>query len=400
MAITANVLGEAVQLTGNPVWVECSGGSKPAGSSNYNILLKVISEDGKLDGAPFTDAIAPDSWGKAMFNISGRVDQPVEADFEYPVASAIVSYPTQAFNVKVQPGESWMDEEGVTQESWGSESDVYQFLKGGANPRQVAMWEADGSSFYDTYIAVGRFLSARPQGDGVHPEQPVKLWFMPVSGASATLKVKGVYSDDSDDTYSEAFTLDTDNLYEFNCNPYHLGLAQQPTGKRMKFFDVWIESGGSTISDSRRFNYNWRPCERPFWLFFANSFGGVDDVFLAGKASEGITMGGNSAYQPRKRNDAVTERTIKPVGRKGQNTWSINTGIKSSTEMLFLRDLLVSEQVWLLYPNLSVTSYQVIPVNVTNSELTLVNRENDMYDMELELKEAHESRFTFDNRLY
>ena len=61
MTITANILGAAVQLSGNPVWIKCTGGSAPAGSSNYTLLLKIISQDGKLDGAPYTDAIMPDN---------------------------------------------------------------------------------------------------------------------------------------------------------------------------------------------------------------------------------------------------------------------------------------------------------------------------------------------------
>src|SRR5690554_3120571 len=140
MAISVTILGENVQLSGNPVEIECSGGSAPAGSRNYQILLKIISQDGKLEKFPKVDAITPDSAGKALFDISGYVDQPVKRKFQFPVSGVIQSYPTEAFNIQVQAGETWMDEDGVTQTTWGSVSEVFQILKGGSPPRQLALW--------------------------------------------------------------------------------------------------------------------------------------------------------------------------------------------------------------------------------------------------------------------
>lgn len=400
MTISANILGAAVQLSGNPVWVECTGGSAPAGSSNYKILLKVISQDGKLDGAPYTDGIVPDANGEALFNISGYVDQPVKPEFQYPVSGAYVAYATQAFNIQVQPGESWMDEEGVLETQWGSTSDVFQILKGGTNPRQLAMMETAGTNFYETYLQNGRFLTPRPWGDSVHPTQPVKLWFMTPTAKSATYKVKGVYYDGTETNYSTSVSLSTDNLYEFNCNPANLGLTLEPTGKRMYYFDVWLESGGSEISDVRRFILDWRPCERPFFILFANSLGGIDDVYMSGHATEGTRTEGDTVYKPQRPGDTVYDRTLETPNKKGQFTLSINSGYKSSTEMLYLRDMMVSRQVWLLYPNKTVSSYQVMPVNIQNGETELVDRQQNLWKMNVELAEAHISRFSFDNRIY
>jgi len=389
-----------VQLSGNPVWIKCTGGSAPAGSSNYTLLLKIISQDGKLDGAPYTDAIMPDNSGEALFNISGYVDQPIKTQFQYPASGAYVAYPTQAFNIQVQPGESWMDEEGVLQTQWGSISSVFQILKGGNNPRQLAMMDTAGTNFFETYLQNGLFLTPRPQGNFVHPTQPVKLWFMTPTAKSATYYVKGVYSDGSEDTYSTALSLSDDNLYEFNCNPADLGLTLEPTGKQMKYFDVWLESGGSAISDVRRFQFDWRPCERPFFVLFANSLGGIDDVYLSGHATEGTRTEGDTVYKPQRPGDTVYDRTLETSNKKGQFTLNINSGYKSSTEMLYLRDMLVSRQAWLLYPNKTVSSYQVVPVNIQNGEKELVDRQKNLWEMTVEMEEAHTSRFSFDNRIY
>lgn len=400
MALTTTILGDAVQLTGNPVWVKVSGGSIPAGAVDYKYLLKLISSDDVIDGAPFTDAIPPDGSMEAYFNLSGYVDIPVKALFDYPVSSAIVSYPTQAFNVQVQVGETYVDSNGDEQTNWGSTSSVFQMLKGGLNPRQLAMFDTAGTSFYDTYISGGKFLTARPWGNFVHPTQPVKLWFMPTAGASASFKVKAVYTDATEDTYTEAFTLSTDNLYEFNCNPADLGIDMETAESKINFFDVWIEVGGSKISDTRRFTVDWKYCERPFFLLFANSLGGVDDLYLGGRAIEGIKVNGQVVYKPQERGATVFEPTLIVPNRTGQNAWKINSGWKTGTEMLFVRDAMVSRQVWLLYPNSGVTSYTVVPVNIENAQVDLVDRMEDIYNIDFDLAEAHESQFTFDNRLY
>lgn len=400
MALTTTILGDAVQLTGNPVWVKVSGGSIPAGAVDYKYLLKLISSDDVIDGAPFTDAIPPDGSMEAYFNLSGYVDIPVKALFDYPVSSAIVSYPTQAFNVQVQVGETYVDSNGDEQTNWGSTSSVFQMLKGGLNPRQLAMFDTAGTSFYDTYISGGKFLTARPWGNFVHPTQPVKLWFMPTAGASASFKVKAVYTDATEDTYTKAFTLSTDNLYEFNCNPADLGIDMETAESKINFFDVWIEVGGSKISDTRRFTVDWKYCERPFFLLFANSLGGVDDLYLGGRAIEGIKVNGQVVYKPQERGATVFEPTLIVPNRTGQNAWKINSGWKTGTEMLFVRDAMVSRQVWLLYPNSGITSYTVVPVNIENAQVDLVDRMEDIYNIDFDLAEAHESQFTFDNRLY
>ncbi len=400
MAITAQILGGPVQLTGNPVWIKLSGGSQPAGTSDYKLLLKVISEDGKLDGAPFIDAIAPDSSGEAMFNISGYVDQPVNATFQYPPSGAVVSYATRAFNIQVQPGESYIDEDGILQEDWGSVSEIIQFLKGGSNARQIAMWEATDSNFYDEYLVNGRFLTPRPWAEFVIPRQPVKLWFMVVENKSAVFHVRAVYYDDSYAEFTSAVNLNKDNLYEFNCNPVYLGIdLENSEGSKIYYFDVWLESGGSEISDSRRFQFDHRYFDRPLYLFYTNSMGGIDDMFFGGFSVEGADIEGNIVYKPQQKGDSIFDPTLIVANKEGSNTWKLNTGYRITDQMPDLRDLLLSRQAWLVYPNKAQTSYLFTPVIVQPGSIELIDRKNDLTQLTIEVRDAHILRFGFDNRI-
>lgn len=399
MSLTITILGGAVQLSGNPIRIKISGGSQPPGTTKYKYLFRVISQDGKLYGAPFEEAIAPDLNGEAVLDISGLVDQPIQAIFQYPVTTPTVNYPTQAFNVQIQNGETWVDSDDVLQEQWGTISSVFQLLKGGSSPRQLAIWNTLGTNFYESYLNAKRFLTMRPQGDIVHPTQPVKLWFMPVSSLSCTFSVTGYYDDGTTAVYQTAVTLNVDSLTEFNCNPANLGITLKPEGKRMEYFEVSLKQGGTAISDIRNFYFDWRYCERPYFLLFANSIGGVDDVFMAGFATEDFSVSSDIMQKPQNPNATVYEPTLFTTKKEGQNIWSLNTGPKTSTQMLHLRDLIIANQIWLLYPSSNMTTYMIIPVNIIEFSDTLIDRITNLWETKIKVSEAHKTGFSFDNRL-
>ncbi len=396
MSITATISGGLVQLTGNPVRIQCTGGSIPADASDYKIMLKIISEDGKLNGAPFIDAIAPNIGGEAWFDISGYVNQPVDAVFQYPPDGTMKSYPTQAFNIKVQPGERYIDENDELVENWGTESSVFQMLKGGVSPRQVAAMAESGDTFYSFYLQAGKFLTARPSGDVVHPTQPVKLWFMTTTNVSTNLKIKSYFDDGSELITTKPVTLNTDFLYEFNCNPAHHGVDLEPAGKKVEHFVVSVDG----VSEEKAFYFDWIYCERPFFLLFANTFGGVDDVYLSGYGKDKFTTEGTVNYRPPQREDSIYKPTLVSSDKSGQNKWEINSGWKSLTTLQYFRDLLVSKQAWFLYPNLSISHYSVIPINIDTADKLLVDRKENLFSMDIKISEAHKSKHSFDNRSY
>lgn len=402
MAITATLAGGAVQLTGNPIRVTVAGASVPSGATNYHLLLKITSEDGKLHKAPYYDAKRPDEYGEALFEIQGYLDQPVKKSFQFPIAATVATYPAQTFSVKVQPGERYIDESGDEKENWGTASSSFRVLKGGFNPRQIAAMKLDSSTFYTKYISGGKFLTPRPWGDYVHWKQPVKLWFMPASNASASLKVEAVYAAGDTTIHTTSVALNTDYLYELNCHPSRLGLPQISTaGNTMQFFDVWLESGGSNVSDKRRFTIDQEYCEAPYFMLFANSLGGIDDVYFSGRRKTGFDTSGQTAARPPRADDTIFEATVEVSDKTGHNTFTLNTGWKSTTSLEHMRDLLVAKQVWFLYEELaSLKKAHIMPVVISAGENMLFDRQEDLFSMDITFREAHESAFSFDNRIF
>ena len=400
MAITATILGGDIHLSGNPLRILVNGGVPPAGSVVYKYLLKVISVDGDLGGAPFIEAIAPDTSGAAIFDISGLVDQPVKKSFEYPETTKIKAYNDQVFSIKVQTGESYIDSNGDLQESWGSESEVFYCIKGGVSQRQLNQWLTNNTNFSQAYITGKRWLTLRPWGDFIHPNQPVKLFFMVSETVTLDFVITYFFDDATSGTVTINNTLQAGNIYEFMCNPKIHGINIEPTGKRVTHFDCVLKDGSNNYSNSFRFTYDWKRYERPYFLMFANSIGGIDDVFLAGFGEEKFQSEGATATRPATMADDVVDPTLIIPNRLGRNAWTISTGWKSPSQMRHLRDMMLSRQAWLLYPNLSVSNYIVIPVIVEPGEKTIVDHQVDLYAMNVEITEAHDNKFGFDNSLY
>ena len=397
--ITATVTGGAVQLTGNPVFINCAGASIPSGAYEYMITLKIISPDNKLEGAPLTDAIIPNTNGTAVFEISGILDQPYEVTFDNVLTAKFIEYPTRPFNIQVQPGERYIDAQGLLRENWFAVSAVFQMVKGGLSPRQNAMMKAANENYYSKYITGKKFLTPRPWGDYVHPNQAVKLWFMVINNYQALFKIKGFYSDGTAVIVGTELILNPDSMYEFNCNPALNGIPLEPTyNKRLLYFDVWIDLLATT-SDVRRFEIDWNHCERPYFLFFANSLGGIDDVYLSGFGIDQFSVEGSLAYRPVRPADTVYTPTILSSNKTGRNKWKINSGWKSTTTIQFLRDLMLSKQAWFMYP-VNSTKSLIIPIIVDNFDGPIIDRQDDQWNIDIEFTEAHSSRFSFDNRIF
>lgn len=400
MAITATVTGGLVQLTGNPVFIDCAGANIPSGASEYMILLRIISQDGKLEGAPFTVGMSPDASGKCTFNISAFLDGPFPVTFDLTPYLKSIAHDTRAFNVQVQSGERYINSSNQLVENWFTTSEVFQMVKGGLTQRQNAMMKAENKNFYSTYIEGKKFLTPRPWGDVVHPNQPVKLWFMSKENISTKINLKVYYDDLSDNTLSSDINLNTDSLYEFNCNPKEYWLQMETATKKIIYYEFWLGDSNVFYSDVRRFDVDWIYCERPYFLFFANSLGGIDDVYLRGFGTDMFNITSTLAYRPTQPDDTVFTPTIVSPNKSGQNKWKINSGLKSITCLQFYRDLMLSKQAWFLYSNISMTSNILIPIIVTNTDVELVDRMNDQWSIDIEFVEAHVSRFSFDNRMY
>ena len=132
---------------------------------------------------------------------------------------------------------------------------------------------------------------------------------------------------------------------------------------------------------------------------FANSLGGIDDVFFRGYIEDKFETEGDTVYHPPMRDDTVYNPTLLTPNKSSQNKWKFNTGWKAITTIQFYRDLLVSKQAWYIYSGITFSTV-VIPIIVDTGSKTLFKRKDNLHSMDIEVSEAHKSKFSFDNRMY
>lgn len=391
MALTLTVPAGTFHLAGNPIRVVVSGASAPVGSSNYKVMLKIVSTDSMLVGSPFIDAKTPVS-GAAEFDVSGYIDQPLLRSFNYPLAGGVYGYQTDTFDVQFAAGESYIDENGELQETFGENTETHFVVKGGVSDFRLGKYKDASSSFYADYVQGGKFLSHMPTTQKVSPTQPVKLWFLSDFTGNADLRIKAVYDDGGQYIYSSTHGFYKDVLHEVNCLPTHADAENMPMAvydlagnvvTRMAYYDVWIQGK----SETRRFEVDHKYYEHNYYLFALNSLGGIDVLWLNGYPKHGFDTNEVIAVKPRQATDGARVPTRVVSSRTGIRKWTIGTGYKSTEELDALIDAALSNQAWLL------VGTDVVPVIVRLANADLYDRMDDIHAVDLEIEEAHNLKF-------
>ena len=389
MSVTATIIGGKMHLAGNPVKIETESSGAPEGSNNYKILLKVIPVyDMVIQGGPFIDGIAPGSDNKAVFNIQGLVDVPIPMNINFPVENTVTGYVGRTMDIQIQPGESWIDDDDELHEEWGETSDTFFIIKGGVNEKTLAEWNEAGTNFEQQYVTNGKFLTNLPREMKVLPDQFVKLVMLFPRGDAfeAEKTVTAYYSDNSVEFSTVSFTVYTDALYEFDCQPVALGLPVMEETRKLLSYDVVINSENGE-SEKFTFIIDWQYHEDPLQLFYMTSLGGVDCVALTGNVETGFDSTAIEAVMPLKSTAISKDRTVIVASRTGTMTWKVNTGWKEKETMEAMADLLISKLAWIYYRG------KLMPVTITNSGTPLVNKFNNLQSTEISMKLAHNSAY-------
>lgn len=391
MALAIEIPGGSVQLSANPIWVKVTGAVIPVGATEFKLLCKVTSVDGDLLGGPFIDGITPDSEGNALFDISGYVDQPMIPEFQYPLVGVTVAHAKSAWVIEIEFGQTYIDENDDRQTTYEASSETITVLKGGISDYAMALYNDADTSFFEDWIVGGKFLTNQPNNIRVSPTQLVKLWYMGqwTSAHEVTIytkvntgpnKIAHIPIEQTVTIYPETGVL------ELNINPVFQGFVIA-SGQQITSFEFWIEDSGGKVSETRTFIVDNKPKENNNYLFVANSKSGVDVIWLSGSVEKSIDTSGTEGYRPLGINVGSRTGTILATGRSARRKWKINSGYKTTDEMAGLIDVFISRNIWLLMDG------NVIPVLLTNGDKLLADTAKDLHSIELELLEAHNTRF-------
>lgn len=391
MSVTHTITGGLVHLSGNPIQIFVTS-SGPTGE-HYKCALKITCDG--LFGSPFPpEEIAPLA-GVSEFDISGFVDQPVAYEFDYPAIEAAVAHNPLVFNVTVQCGETWIDEDGNRVESWQISS-VLRIVKGSLRAYELALLNEAGKSFASEYIDGGKFLTHLANNQKVSEREELKLWYLSRwnENHAAILKLS-IETDylDNPIILSEEFVLTPNGLFEFTVNPYFFGFnippgLHVPAETKVLSFTFWLTDGSGDISERRRFVVDDSYHERTFTFYYVNPLSGIDMIWLTGEYTEGLKTESETAYRKMPVGAGTKVSSLTTISTNGQRSWQLNTGSKSREELLSMRDFLEAKERWMIDPDLD-TYKKLIPVVIESGDYTLYQSLEQIQNLEIKVLEAH-----------
>lgn len=388
MNVTHTITGGLVHLSGNPIQIKLIG--TPAGKLNYKLALKVICST--LMGSPFVEEIAPNSVSfQSVFNISGFVDQPAVYSFDYPTIGAVSPHDLLAFNIELEIGEIWTDENGDRLESFFTpdSNNKIRVLKGQLRPYDLALLNDSGKSFASEYINGGKFLTHLPNNQRVSPTQIPMLWYLSrwpeLHPITLHLKINTADKVFHEPITQEHIIYDITGLVEFAFQPAFWGFVTNEN-TQIESYEFWITDAMGDVSEHRTFLVDHTYHENSFLFYYVNTLSGIDPLWLTGPYSEGLTTESEIAYRevPVLAGTKVASQTV--VSSGSQRTWELNTGPKSRLEILALRDFLTSKQCWMVNPD---NTQKLIPVIIESTDHQLFDSTEDIPNLTVKIREAH-----------
>jgi len=386
MLVTHEITGGLVHLSGNPIQITVTAsGVKP----NHKLAVKVTCD--ALMGSPFVEEIAPKNL-ISVFDISGFIDQPVIYDFDFPAVGVVTAHPKLAFTVTLDIGEVWTDSSGNRLATWNnlSTNNSLTVIKGKLRPYELGILNDSGKSFASEYIEGGKFLTHLPNNQVVSPTQIVKLWYLSrwtnihnanwILSVKTDLKIARLYKP------SGTCVLDPiSGLLEFSFNPVFVGFDLKP-GETILSYTFWLYDSENEISERRTYIVDNTYYEKAFTFIYVNPLSGIDCIWLTGPSSEGLKTESEIAYRAVPVLSGSKVASQKTISSSSQRTWELNTGPKSPTEILALRDFLSSKQCWMVDPQ---NPEKLIPVNIESGDNKLFDSGEDIQNLDIKILEAH-----------
>jgi hypothetical protein len=303
------------------------------------------------------------------------------------------------FNVAIDTGEVWIDDNGDRQEHWNNlppAENSIRVLKGKLRSYELALLNEVGKNFNFEYINKGKFLTHLPDRQKVSPMQIVKLWYlsrfpayveaewhcnvtqMTNYGPHTFTKLKG-----------DLMLNPNSGLLEFNVNPVFMGHQASFTAEYPIFwYSFWLtrKSDNSVISEIRTFEVDNDYYETSFTFLYVNPLSGIDCIRLTGEHTQNLNASSETVFIPVPVGSGTKTASLKTVSVTGQQSWEINTGHKTRSEMISLRDFLESKDCWMVDPD---NASRLIPVLIEKDNFKLYDSLEDVQSLNLKILEAH-----------
>jgi len=387
MSVTHTITG-ANFLTGNPIQITLTAS---ATRLNHKLALKVTCKsmgNVELQGSPYIEEIAPNNL-VSVFDISGLVDFPAQYLFTYPHTGAVIENDVTR-KITIELGEVWTDANGDRQEEWTTPAEnAFKVIKGRLRAHELGLLNDAAKTFDSEFIQGGKFLTHQPNPQRVSPVHYPMLWYQSrwTGSHDVTIHLKVNFIDPETDpvTITQNHTIwDITALVGFVFSPYFWSYTIEMS--TVDNYEFWVTDAGGTVSEHRTYVVDHKYYERSFTFFYTNPLSGIDLLWLTGEHTEGVKTESETAYRPVAVGSGSNIASIKTVSATGQRSWEINTGFKTRTELITIRDFLEARERWMVDPD---DATKRIPVIIESGDFTTYDSKEDLQSLTLKVLEAH-----------
>lgn len=395
--LEARKLGDQYAISFDSSWTSAD---KPvSGISGSNQILRpffkagvqVVLKIGEHWIVAGEDRQPVDSLGRVTFDIHRLFADQVYSSFRFPepVSPLMVARPEACREYRIRYFEQYGPDLAV---QTVSESEPFFVLAGGVSLLQAAIYNRQGTSFWEKLGYNGYFLTWQPDNKPITRYQTEKLYYLLQEPVSQLILRRAYFFTNGTGNHSEPVASIEDpavkQVYELTITPFVQNVPGWETNL-LDYFQVWMEDEKmNRISEIRTYRMDYTRYENPRLFFFRNSLGGYDTLRTTGNQEDSLeydrttvdleTGSGFTEQDHRFSQFTVTEIRV----------FKANTGWITPENSAWIRDFFLSRQVY------QILRTKLVPIVITTTQVVHRRDRRELYSLDFEY------RYSFSNDQY
>jgi hypothetical protein len=347
---------------------------------NYRILVEAClhGEQDWLSEVAGTDAITPDNDNKAGFDIASYFASRLITGFTFPkTTQSVPLWPDGCKKIFFRYAEMYG---GTVKKLFSRYSFPSYIIKGGLSRQDRQFYADESTDFFSYGDNLKRFLTHRPNNKTTSKDSPERLFFL-LTDQYRNISMHVEYMLDTGiGAGREVETLSTEqgSLIELCCGFYELEIPENAI-----YWEVFLSNAsGVEISERYRFIPDNNDFLNTRHFIFRNSFGVYDALYCTGQFEK------TGSYE-RTVISTIDETEFtahlsrqKVFYPEETQSYSANTGFISKDILDYLRDFLLSEEIW------EVRGDILVPVVLTSKQAQMFKDRSHLYSLSFEYEVA------------
>lgn len=363
------------------VTIVAVGAVDPVARENYELVCLTDLFNGTDYDLLNEDRITPDTDGYATFDIHDLFHTELEAEHTWPEVPETY-YALRENHIKkylLHYAELYAGSVGII-DPYASLTAAYAIL-GAFDYKMVAALNEQEYTLLDYITTYKSFLTWQPTTKTISQDQPEKLYFLVFNDISAIeIHIKAYFTDGTDSGDQQLATIGSVSQYQV----YEIMIGYNQidwdkiSEKDIEKYEIWLEdNAGNVQSQVRTYILETKSYRNERIFLFRNSFGAFDTLRATGRKTqqneyERMILEKNDENFSLQQQYQVLERSV----------FTLNTGWLTLSERNWLRELLLSEEVY------EIMGDYKFPVIITDEKREFRDDDNYLYSLEINYKFA------------